>query len=76
MATENWQDDSRFVTEAAKKIFDTYMTGETNNIAVSLALTLLVNTIEQSGQQDIIIPDILITFERYQKLGADGIRQA
>lgn len=67
MATLPWENTTVFISEATRKIYDTYLSGEPAKVALSFALTLLINIVEMMKDREEAMDDIFRTLENYEK---------
>lgn len=71
MSVLQWQDTARFISEASAKVYNTYLSGESSRVALSFALTLLINIIDMMDNKGEAIDEAIRTLEGYE----DQIRE-
>ena len=59
------EQDVRYINDAVKTIYMTYINGESPDVQLSLALTLLVNIIERTGQKIPMLDTVYNTLDHY-----------
>lgn len=68
MAQLPWENNAIFIAEGTQKVFDDYLAGESPRVAVSFALSLLVNIIELTENKEEIVDDVIGTLEKYKNI--------
>lgn len=61
------EEDVRYINDAVKTIYMTYIDGEHPNTKLSIALALLVNTIERTGQKAPMLDTVYNALDHYQQ---------
>lgn len=64
-----WQQDAAFLARGTKEVYDTYLSGEKPHLALSFAMTLLVNTISlmPENTRAAAFDDVFASLEGYEQ---------